>query len=80
MTYLSTKVSRRRRRGNDLKWQNKVSWIFKNTNLAKFGAICVEKGQKERFLAFDNDRNSQVTEEKKKSNYESEEKERTWGE
>ena len=52
---------------------------MKNTNLARFGAICVEKGQKERFLASDNDRNSQVTEEKNKSNYKSEEKERTLG-
>ena len=51
---------------------------MKNTNLAKFGAICVEKGQKERFFASGNDRNSQVTKEKKRSNYKSEEKERTW--
>ena len=53
--------------------------IMKNTNLAKFCAICVEKGQKERFFASGNDRNSQVTKEKKRSNYKSEEKERTWG-
>ena len=52
--------------------------IMKNTNLAKFGAICVEKDQKERFFASGNDRNSQVTKEKKRSNYKSEEKERTW--